>query len=105
MILTRKDRQSVRSITREHYLTRCATADVPSASGEHIKEYTLKKVKQELKQSRRYQSVIGTLLLGLALRLAEKLIMKWIEEKLFSSEQIATTYQETEPGYESRDRK
>ncbi len=100
MILSKKYRREVRTVAREQYLTRCASADVPSFRGPSIKEYAIARVKDELSLQTHYSGIVGTLLLALAMRLAEKLIQSWIEDRLFSESDLPINYQRTEPGYE-----
>lgn len=82
-ILGRKRRNRVREIAREEYLSKDPESALAS---------TRERVRAE------YGSLIGTILVALAVKLATALIMSWIEDNLLEP---PGSYQSTEPGFSS----
>lgn len=81
-ILGRARRKRVREIARDCFLI----AGTPTAAKE----------KAEAKIRKEFDSIIASILIGLAIRLAIELITYWVKEKFFRP---SAEYTQGEPGY------
>jgi hypothetical protein len=85
--LPRKRRKEVRSETRKFFIAR----------GVNVTEAQVEKhIKTE------FAGILGMVMIGLATQLAWYFIKKWIDKKL-KPEDVPTTYQADEPGFDEED--
>tara|TARA_R110000765_G_scaffold125131_3_gene222661 strand:- start:90 stop:368 length:279 start_codon:yes stop_codon:yes gene_type:complete len=74
----------------------------PSLNKEDIHRMAVGETRIALIQSKKFDSVIGSILLAIAVKLVTKLIEKWLDENLFSLDSISPQYTEGEPGYDPK---
>ena len=84
---SRKDIVSAKA--RSAYLATSRRFLTPHLNKPEILRISLGETKSRLLETHKYNSILGTLALTIALRLAERLISKWLDENLFSYDAIA----------------
>jgi len=98
MLLSANRRRRVRKIAREEYLVASRLQLHPEKRPESVSGMAIRSTVVRIQNSREYQSIVGTILAGIAIRLAIRLIEKWIEDSLFGG-RVPEDYQKGEPGY------
>lgn len=61
----------------------------PHLNKPEILRMALGETKARLLETKKFDSILGSIALSIALRLAERLISKWLDENLFSYDSIA----------------
>lgn len=95
-------RASVRETARLVYLSTARRFKKPAMNKPDILRIAIGEVRQSLIESKQYSSVIGGLLLAIAMKMVAKLIEKWLEENLFTVEAVPPHFQKGEAGYVER---
>jgi len=98
VFLTKAKRSEVRKIARQEYLTACRLHLNPARNAQKVFSMAQRSTATRLKNARTYQSVIGAILLPVAIKLAVRLLEKWIEDQLFDAGELSRDYQPGEPG-------
>lgn len=98
MLLSKARRQEIRKIAREEYLTACRLHLSPAKDSPKVFDMAQRSTQTRLKNARSYQGMIAALLLPIAIKLAMRLLEKWIEDQLFDAATLASGYQPGEPG-------
>ncbi|MCP4891637.1 MAG: hypothetical protein GY904_34235 [Planctomycetaceae bacterium] len=98
MLLSKARRQEIRKIAREEYLTACRLHLSPAKDSPKVFDMAQRSTQTRLKNARSYQGMIAALLLPIAIKLAMRLLEKWIDEQLFDAATLASGYQPGEPG-------
>lgn len=86
MSKSRKDIVSAKA--RTAYLATSKRFFTPHLNKPEILRLALGETKARLIETKKFNSILGTLALSIALRLAERLIAKWLEENLYSYDAI-----------------
>ena len=86
MSKSRKDIVSAKA--RSAYLATSRRFLTPHLNKSEILRLSLGETKARLIETKKFNSILGTLALSIALRLAERLIAKWLEENLYSYDAI-----------------
>lgn len=98
--LMSKDRRvDVRSSARLVYLSTTRRFITPSLNKPEILRITVGETRQALIESKKFNSVIGGILLSIAMKMVEKLVEKWLDENLFNIESVPPQFVKGEPGY------
>lgn len=98
--LMSKDRRvDVRSSARLVYLSTARRFITPSLNKPEILRITVGETRQTLIESKQFNSVIGGILLSIAMKMVEKLVEKWLDENLFNIESVPPQFVKGEPGY------
>lgn len=84
------------------YLGTARRFKTPALNKPDILRISTGEVRQSLIESKQYNSVIGGLLLAIAMKMVTKLIEKWLEENLFTVEAVSPHFQKGEAGYVER---
>jgi len=98
VLLSKARRREIRKIAREEYLTACRLHLNPAKDAAKVFNMAQRSTHTRLKNARSYQSMIASLLLPIAIKLAMRLLETWIEEQLFDAATLASRYQPGEPG-------
>ena len=98
MLLSKARRQEIRKIAREEYLTACRLHLSPAKDSPKVFDMAQRSTQTRLKNARSYQGMIASLLLPIAIKLAMRLLEKWIEDQFFDAATLASGYQPGEPG-------
>jgi len=64
--------------------------DTPHLNKPEIQRIAVGETKSRLIETKKFDSILGTLALSIALRIAERVIARWLEENLFSYDAIVT---------------
>ena len=86
MSKSRKDIVSAKA--RTAYLATSRRFITPHLNKPEILRLAVGETKARLIETKKFNSILGTLALSIALRLAERLIAKWLEENLYSYDAI-----------------
>jgi hypothetical protein len=100
--VSRADREQARLIARDAYTKTASRFIYKSENRVEIKRLAVDEARKRLTREKRYKSLLGSLLLMVVMKIVTKLIERWIEENLFTLEQIPVDYEKTEPGYVER---
>lgn len=100
-LMSRQQAEDVRAEARLVYLGTCRRFLNPALNKPEIKRMTAGETRARLIESGRFGSVLGSLLLAVAMKFVERMIDKWLEENLFTVESIPRTPVKGEPGYVS----
>ena len=92
-------RATVRSVARECFLDEAVKYSSPKSNADSIKREAIKAFKKRIRKEKPFKSIIASIVLSIAIRLAIALITKWIEQNLFSERKLSPDYQYGEPGY------
>jgi hypothetical protein len=98
VLLSKARRKEIRKIAREEYLTACRLHLSPAKNAPKVFDMSQRSTYTRLRNARNYQSMIASLLLPIAIKLATRLLERWIEEQLFDATTLASGYQPGEPG-------
>lgn len=98
-MMSEERRNDVRSTARLAYLHTCNRFLNPALSKPEIRRIATGETRATLAQGGKFNSVIGGLLLAVAMKFVEKLIDKWLEEELFTNKAVQKTPMKGEPGY------
>lgn len=88
-LMSKSRKDIVLEKARASYLETSRRFLTPRLNKPEILRIALGETKSRLLETHKYNSILGTLALTIALRLAERLIRKWLEENLFSYDAIA----------------
>ena len=100
-LMSRERRVDVRSSARLIYLNTVRRFITPRLNKPEILRIAVGETRQSLVESKKFKSVIGGILLAIAMKMVERLIEKWIDENLFSIESVPPQFTKGEPGYVS----
>lgn len=98
----RNSRSTVRKVARECYLESVMRHESPKSQIESIKRDAIKEFKKRIRKEKPFKSILASIVISIAVRLAIALITKWIEQNLFSERKLSRDYQFGEPGYIQR---
>lgn len=98
-MMSEERRKDVRSTARLAYLHTCNRFLNPSLSKPEIRRISVGETRASLAEGGGFKSVIGGLLLAVAMKFVEKLIDKWLEEELFTNTKLSKSPVKGEPGY------
>ena len=101
-LMSRSRRSDVRKQARLTYLATTKRFMTPHLNKEDIHRMAVGETRIALIQSKKFDSVIGSIFLAIAVKLITKLIEKWLDENLFSLDSISPQYTEGEPGYDPK---
>lgn len=98
----RKTKENARMVARSSFVE-AANRFAHKSNGikTEIKRLAVRDARDKLSSQRRFKSIFGSLLLMIVMKIVERLIEKWINENLWTFEQISPEYQKDEPGYAS----
>lgn len=71
----------------------------PQLNKADILQVAVAETKVALVKSKEFNSIIGSIVLAIALKLVTRLIEKWLDENLFTLDSISPQYAKGEPGY------
>lgn len=104
-ILSSKRKKFIRKVTREEYLVSCELFN-RNPHNKKQKEFILSNSRRlisvRLDSGKPFQSIIGRLLISIAMKMAMELIEQWIEDNIFTEEKLSEKFQEGEVGYVKR---
>lgn len=89
----------MRSAARLVYIATSRRFAKPHLHKPEILRISVGETRQALIESQKFDSVIGGIMLSLAMKLVTKLIMHWLEENFFNLESVPPHYAEGEAGY------
>jgi hypothetical protein len=97
----KKTREQARMVARASFVKTSERFVHKSESSSEIKRIALQDIRSKLLSQRRFKSIFGSILLMIVMKIIERLIEKWINENLWTYDQISPDYQKDEPGYAS----
>ena len=100
-LMSRERKNDVRSTARLVYLNTSQRFITPHLNKPEILRISLGETRQSLVESKKFNSVLGGLMMAIAMKLVTKLIERWLDENLFSLESVPPEFAEGEPGYVS----
>lgn len=89
-LLSKARKDIVLSKAQLAYLETSKRFITPHLNKPEILRIAVGETKSRLIETNKFDSILGTLALSIALRIAERVIAKWLEENLFSYEAIVT---------------
>jgi hypothetical protein len=89
-LLSKSRKDIVLSKARLAYLETSKRFITPHLNKPEILRIAVGETKSRLIETNKFNSILGTLALSIALRIAERVIAKWLEENLFSYDAIVT---------------
>ena len=98
-LMSRERKNDVRSTARLVYLNTSQRFITPHLNKPEILRISLGEIRQSLVESKKFNSVLGGLMMAIAMKLATKLIERWLDENLFSLESVPPEFTKGEPGY------
>ena len=98
-LMSKEQMAHVRAEARIAYLGTTRRFLSPSLNKPEIRRMAIGETRAKLIESGRFNSILGGLLLAVAMKFIEKLIDKWIDEDLFTVDSISRTASKGEPGY------
>ncbi len=101
-MMSKTRRTDVRSAARLVYLSTARRFMKPALYKPEILRISVAETRHVLIESKGYKSLIGSILLAIAMKMVTKLVMKWLDENLFSLEAVPPHYTEGEAGYVAR---
>ena len=99
--VNRETRENARMVARSSFVQAAGRFAHKSNSKPEIKRVALRDIREKLSRQRKYKSIFRSLLLMIVMKIIERLIEKWINENLWTFDQISPEYQKDEPGYAS----
>lgn len=98
-LMSKERRVDVRSSARLVYLGTVRRFITPHLNKPEILRIAVGETRQTLIESKKFDSVIGGILLAVAMKMVEKLVEKWLDENLFNIESVPPQFTKGEPGY------
>jgi hypothetical protein len=98
-LMSRERKNDVRSTARLVYLNTSQRFITPHLNKPEILRISLGETRQSLVESKKFNSVLGGLMMAIAMKLVTKLIERWLDENLFSLESVPPEFAKGEPGY------
>tara|TARA_R110002167_G_scaffold253432_1_gene459720 strand:+ start:574 stop:876 length:303 start_codon:yes stop_codon:yes gene_type:complete len=94
-LLSRKRRESVRTLARTTWICQLKACNEGLTTGTWSGELAAIRAKKRVKDSLNngFEGIVSSILISIALKLAYKWIEKWLEDKLFG-ESVPTTFSE-----------
>tara|TARA_Y100000389_G_scaffold48812_1_gene44352 strand:- start:11563 stop:11958 length:396 start_codon:yes stop_codon:yes gene_type:complete len=89
-LLSKARKDIVLSKAQLAYLETSKRFITPHLNKPEILRIAVGETKSRLIETNKFNSILGTLALSIALRIAERVIAKWLEENLFSHDAIVT---------------
>ena len=89
-LISKSRRAVVLSKAKTAYLETSMRFDTPHLNKPEIQRIAVGETKSRLIETKKFDSILGTLALSIALRIAERVIARWLEENLFSYDAIVT---------------
>lgn len=100
-LMSKEQMENVRAEARLAYLGTTRRFLNPALNKPEIRRIAIGETRAKLIESGRFSSILGGLLLAVAMKFIERLIDKWIDEGLFTVDSISRTASKGEPGYVS----
>jgi|14BtaG_2_1085337.scaffolds.fasta_scaffold01417_2 hypothetical protein len=100
-LMSKEQMGVVRAETRLAYLGTVKRFLNPVLSKPEIRRIAIGETRSRLIESGRFNSILGSLLLAIAMKFIERLIDKWLNDELFAVDTISRTASKGEPGYVS----
>lgn len=100
-LMSKEQMETVRTETRLAYLATAKRFLNPVLNKPEIRRIAIGETRSRLIESGRFNSILGSLLLAVAMKFIERLIDKWLDDELFAVDTIARTASKGEPGYVS----
>ena len=98
-LMSKDQMANVRAEARLAYLGTSRRFLNPTLNKPEIRRMAISETRAKLVESGRFNSILGGLLLAVAMKFIERLIDKWIDEDLFTVDSIPRTPVKGEPGY------
>jgi len=100
-LMSKEQMEAVRAEARLAYLGTAKRFLSPVLSKPEIRRMAIGETRSRLIESGRFNSILGSLLLAIAMKFIERLIDKWLNDELFAVDTISRTASKGEPGYVS----
>ena len=100
-LMSKEQMRAVRSEARFAYLATANRFLNPALNKPEIRRIAIGETRSRLIDSGRFSSILGSLLLAVAMKFIERLIDKWLDDELFAVDTISQTASKGEPGYVS----
>jgi len=98
-LMSKEQMENVRAEARLAYVGTARRFMTPHLNKPEILRIAVGETRQRLVESKRFNSVLGGVLLAIAMKMVERLVEKWLEENLFSAESVPSQFTKGEPGY------
>lgn len=98
-LMSKQRKEDVRSTARLIYLATAKRFITPHLNKPEIQRISVGEIRQTLIESKKFDSVLGGLMLAIAMKLVTRLIERWLEENLFSLKDVPRQFTKGEPGY------